>query len=179
MRAWRVPSYVDRPLSFDVRRRMAQWSQRRPWRVLLRFSILPAFVIGLCIALPILLATLPFAILYTFVEMRISRAIGLSRRGYFGGRLGRGNWIYEELHDGSLRILTLKAENTEPGRWELFLPADELWRTTVPDWAKDRREEIALRIATRLKAKRLHFPADLRNGRSGRTSRPSTSQRAT
>jgi hypothetical protein len=158
---------------------MAHWSQRRPWRALIRLSILPAFAIALCIALPILLAALPFAILYTFVEMRISRAIGLSKRGYFGGRLGSGNWTYEELHDGSLRTLTLKAENTEPGRWELFLPTDERWRTTVPDWAKDRREEIALRIATRLKAKRLHFPADLSDGRSGPTSRPSTSQRVT
>ena len=76
------------------------------------------------------------------------------------------------MHEGMLRTLTLKAENTEPGRWELFFPTDDRWRATVPDWAKDRREEIALRIARRWKAKHLHYPADLDDGRDERARRP-------
>ena len=70
---------------------MAHSGQRSPWRDLIRFGILPAAAFGLRIAVPFLIAALPIVIAYVLIEIRISRAIGLSKKGYFGGRLARGN----------------------------------------------------------------------------------------
>jgi len=50
--------------------------------------------------------------------------------------------------------------NTEPGHWELFIPTDSEWRATVPFWARDRRTEIAARIAEGWKLKDFHLPKD-------------------
>jgi hypothetical protein len=57
----------------------------------------------------------------------------------------------------------MPVENTELGHWELFIPDDAKWRATVPDWAKDRRREIALRITEAWKAKYFHLPNDLKD----------------
>ena len=58
--------------------------------------------------------------------------------------------------------LILPVENTEPGHWELFIPDDAKWRATVPDWAKDRHQEIALRIGQAWKPKDFHLPNGLK-----------------
>ena len=95
-------------------------------------------------------------------------AIGALRdRGYFSHWQGPGQWVYEERHGYSLKAFILPIENTEPGHWEMFIPDDAKWRATVPDWARDRRQEIALRIAEAWKPKDFHIPDDLKGPDTG------------
>jgi|HubBroStandDraft_6_1064221.scaffolds.fasta_scaffold332241_2 hypothetical protein len=75
--------------------------------------------------------------------------------------------VYEERHRHSLVALILPVGNTEPGHWELFIPDDTKWRATVPEWACDRREEIALRIGEAWKPKDFHLPNDLKGPNAG------------
>jgi len=49
----------------------------------------------------------------------------------------------------------------------LFIPDDAKWRATVPDWAKDRRQEIALRIGEAWKPKDYHLPNELKGPDAG------------
>jgi hypothetical protein len=118
--------------------------------------------IALCLILPVMLAVAPFFIVCAFLEIRIARAIGLSRKGYFGGRRVNNHWVYEERHGDSLRTLLLEVENTEPGCWDMSFPTAEKWSASVPEWARARREEIAGRIAGRYERKRFHYPPDLK-----------------
>jgi hypothetical protein len=57
--------------------------------------------------------------------------------------------------------LILPVDNTEPGHWEMFIPTDSVWRTTVPSWAWERRLEIATRIAEAWKPKDFHLLNDM------------------
>jgi len=100
-------------------------------------------------------------IIYSFVKRETLRSLSLRNKGYFPGRRLRDYWLYEEVQKYSVLALLLPVANTEPGHWELFIPNDEQWRATVPDWARDRRKEIALRIAEGWKAKDFHLPNDL------------------
>lgn len=140
---------------------MPRWFERAPWKRLIRVTIVPAMAIVLCIVLPIMLVVVPVLIIYGFLEIRIARAVGLSKKGYFGGRRVGSSWVYEERHGDSLRALVIDVVNTEPGRWDMFFPTAAKWTTSVPEWAKERREEIAQRIAKRYKHKRFHYPSDL------------------
>jgi hypothetical protein len=81
----------------------------------------------------------------------------LRNKGYYAGRQLREHWIYEEVDKFSIAAFLLPVANTEPGHWELFIPDDAKWRTMVPDWAKDRRKQIAVRIAEAWKPKDFHF----------------------
>jgi hypothetical protein len=76
----------------------------------------------------------------------------------------RGKWVYAERGSNGIRSLTLDLANTESGRYELFIPANDKWRASVPDWAQDRRQEIAGRIAERCKPDDFHLPNDLEVG---------------
>jgi hypothetical protein len=107
----------------------------------------------------ILLAPL-LMFIYTFTKRETLRTLSLRNKGYSPGRRLRDYWLYEEAENFSVVALLLPMANTEPGHWELFIPDDAKWRATVPDWAKDRRLEIALRIAEGWKAQDFHLPSD-------------------
>jgi hypothetical protein len=145
-------------------RMTSHWSERTPWNGLIRVAILPAMAIGLCIALPIMLVVAPAQIVYTLLETRMARVRGLSKKGYFGGRRIENKWVYEERDGDSLRALMIDVVNTEPGRWEMFFPTQSQWNASTPEWARDRREEIAHRIAKRYRRNGFHYPSDLRAG---------------
>jgi hypothetical protein len=142
-------------------RSIERWNGQRELSKPMQALFMLAFAIALCVDVPVALALLPFAIIYGALEWRIARAIGLDKRGYFGGHFVRGTWLYEEVCNQTVRSLRLELANTEPGHWEMFFPTDEQWRARVPEWAKDRRRKIAVRIAGRLKAKDFQSPADL------------------
>lgn len=61
---------------------------------------------------------------------------------------------------GKLVALRIKRINTEPGHWELFVPAESEWQSSVPDWAANRRREIIERVIPYLKSGDIHFPDD-------------------
>jgi hypothetical protein len=89
------------------------------------------------------------------------RSILLNKKGYFSGRRMNEHWIYEEMQDRKVAALILPIVRTEIGRQELFIPTDAVWRATVPEWARERRSEIAPRIAERWKSRDFHLPNDL------------------
>lgn len=140
---------------------------RSPWNLII--GAIFFFAVGISIAA----ATTPWILLVPLVlwairsiKRFVQRQTGLDNRGYFSHAQNH-HWIYEERHGYSLAALILPLENTEPGHWELFIPEDAKWRATVPDWAKDRRKEIALRIAEAVKPRDFHLPQDLRDSDAG------------
>ena len=102
-----------------------------------------------------------FAWLYVTIARNVTRGRRLNKEGYFSGRRLRKCWIYEEMQGYNVATLILPVDNTEPGHWEMFIPADSVWRTTVPSWAWERRLEIAARIAEAWKPKDFHLPNDM------------------
>jgi hypothetical protein len=50
---------------------------------------------------------------------------------------------------------------------KLFIPDDAKWPATVPEWARDRSREIALRIADAWKPTDFHLPYDLKGPDAG------------
>ncbi len=101
---------------------------------------------------------------YVQLKWRVKRRMQLSRRGYFSGRLlhDQNIWVYEELRNDTVVSLSLKVDHTEPGHWELFFPDKQEWKASVPEWASDRRVEIAVRVSEGWKARDFHFPNDLK-----------------
>lgn len=139
-----------------------------PWNLVIGFTA--AFAVAISIAL----ATSPWIFLVPLVAWAIvsirryfRRKWALRDKGYFSHGHGPNHWVYEERHGYSLVALILPLENTEPGHWELFIPDDAKWRATVPDWARDRRGEIALRIAEAWKLRDFHLPNDLKGPNAG------------
>lgn len=109
-----------------------------------------------------LLLIIPLWILYAVIKKSIMRTFSLRRYGYFGGGYSHGASIYEEYIRGKLMQLKIKLGNTEPGHWELFVPTETEWRSTMPAWAVERREEIIQRIAPHFKNTDVHYPDDFR-----------------
>jgi hypothetical protein len=101
-----------------------------------------------------------FLWLYVTIARSVTRSMRLNKKGYFSGRRVNEQWIYEEVQGFHVVALILPIANTEPGHWELFIPTDAEWRTTVPSWAWERRSEIAARIAEGWKPKDFHLPKD-------------------
>ena len=136
---------------------MFQLLNRAPWNAVAGIALVGAAFVGLArvsLWIPFALAAL---IALPFLQTSVARFIRLRKKGYFGGRLWRGRWVYEELANGVVRSLSLPVEYTEPGRHEIFIPPDNEWRACVPDWASERRAEIAARIAERWKASDFHM----------------------
>lgn len=102
-----------------------------------------------------------FLWLYVTIFRNVTRSMRLNKKGYFSGRRSNENWIYEEMQGYHVVALVLPIANTEPGHWEMFIPTDAEWRATVPSWARERRSEIAARIAEGWKPKDFHLPKDL------------------
>jgi hypothetical protein len=141
---------------------------RAPWNIVIGFAA------AIAVAISIANATSPWIFLVPLVAWAIvsvrrhlRRNWALRDRGYFSHWQGPGQWVYEERHGYSLNAFILPIENTEPGHWEMFIPDDAKWRATVPDWARDRRMEIALRIGEAWKPKDFHLPNDLKDPDAG------------
>ena len=135
--------------------------RRDPWAILVVVVAAAIGFVNLARATSPWLTLVPLAlIVYMFVKQELARALSLNRKGYFAGRRYREHWIYEERQGSRIAALLLPTENTGPGRIELFIPDDGTWRATVPEWARDRRKDIARRIAEGWKPKDFHLPAD-------------------
>jgi hypothetical protein len=109
----------------------------------------------------VLLAPL-LMLIYSFAKRETLRSFSLRNKGYYSGRQLHEHWIYEEVQAFAIAAMLLPVANTEPGHWELFIPDDANWRASVPEWARDKRKEIALRIAEGWKTKDFHLPNDFK-----------------
>jgi len=133
-----------------------------PWNLILGSVLVLAILVGLAQIVGLwLLIALPAWVAYAQLERRLRRRSQLAQRGYFSGRRERDKWVYEELQNGVAVPLVLKVENTEPGHWELFFPNEQEWRQSAPEWAANRRAEIARRISEGWKPRDFHLPGDL------------------
>ena len=83
----------------------------------------------------------------SFAWRQLLRVYSLTVRGYYAMTVSTRSLRYEERAPFLVRSFTLQLEHTEPGQWELFVPNEEVWARTVPEWAQARRDEISTRIA--------------------------------
>jgi hypothetical protein len=144
---------------------MTAFYNRDPWNLVVGFGCLAAVLFWLAVMIsPWVVAGLFALIAVSVLKARLIRWRDLRRKGYFGGRQVKGAWVYEERHGAHVRSLTLKMGMTEPGHYELFLPSEPVWRTSVPAWAQDRQQEIVQRIAERLKSSDIHSGDAPRSG---------------
>lgn len=144
---------------------MTAFYNRHPWNLIVGFGCLVAVLFWIAVMIsPWVVAGIFALIAFLVLKERFIRWRDLRRKGYFGGRQVKGVWVYEERHGAHVRSLTLKMENTEPGHYELFLPSESVWRTSVPAWAQDRQREIVERIAERLDSSDIHASDAPRSG---------------
>jgi hypothetical protein len=132
-----------------------------PWNLVIGVVIVTFGFIQIARSTSLWMLLVPLLmIIYSFVKRETLRSLSLRNKGYYPGRRLRDYWLYEEVQKFSVLALLLPVANTEPGHWEMFIPDDAQWREMVPEWARDRRKEIALRIAEGWKAKDFHLPSD-------------------
>ena len=84
----------------------------------------------------------------------------LVRRGYYTGRRVGTYWVYDELQDGVIESLELPLDYVGRGEYDIHIPGQQDWRTGMPPWARDRREEIIERLLTVFKRSQIHFDPD-------------------
>ena len=65
-----------------------------------------------------------------------------STRGFWVGREGRDDIVYEERRDGAIQRLTIHGEMMTRGPHVIYVPNDEEWVRKMPEWAHGRRVEI-------------------------------------
>jgi len=80
----------------------------------------------------------------------ILSALRLRRCGYRFRAAGRERFLYEEMANGEVRRLVIYGAFMPKGKFAIYWPAPEAWRQQMPDWAKDRRNEIFDRIRSEL-----------------------------
>ena len=123
---------------------------RTPWNLVIGCSVLFVIIVRIAQFTTPWILLAPIALqLIVFVRRHAGRQMSLKSKGYSAGWRIYDHWIYEERQGYAPAALLLPVANTEPGHYELFIPDEPKWRETVPAWARDRREEIALRIAER------------------------------
>jgi hypothetical protein len=65
------------------------------------------------------------------------------RLGYRVLSRGRGQFAYEERYDGQSCVLEIHGEMEKR---QVYLPSEQSWRESVPEWARERRDEIVQRV---------------------------------
>ena len=129
---------------------MFRFFNRYPWNAVAGLVLVAGILLGLARISPWIPTVLVALVILRLLRDWGMRAIHLRTKGYFGGRYRGGKWVYEERGSNAIRSLILDVENTEPGHYEMFIPSDDKWRASVPEWAQDRRREIANRISERI-----------------------------
>ncbi|MGH9967572.1 MAG: hypothetical protein ACREBG_07025 [Pyrinomonadaceae bacterium] len=81
---------------------------------------------------------------YLYAEAR--RQYSLSRRGYWARRAGRDSIRYEEKRGRSVEHVIIDGEMMAVGPHVIYVPTDEEWKKSAPEWAQGRRDEILERV---------------------------------
>jgi hypothetical protein len=131
---------------------------RKPWNLLIGIGLLLAPVVLVAGLTSWWLLFLPVGLVTgASIWKSARRALSLAKFGYHSDQIRDGLLRYEELVDKKRRALHLRLENSEPGHWELFVPDENSWSSSVPDWAIGRRSEIANRIAQTWRWRDVHI----------------------
>ena len=88
----------------------------------------------------ILLSFLFFPITWPLYQVR--RYYGLRVRGFWVTRKGRDAIEYQELQNGKVERLTIGGEMMAIGPHVVYVPSEEEWEQTMPQWGRGRRAEI-------------------------------------
>ena len=98
-----------------------------------------------------LVASLTYGSLILWIILRLTRSWWrLRRQGYRLRARGRERFLYEELANGEVRRIAIEAAFMPKGKFGIYWPTSDAWRQQMPDWARDRRDEIFERIRSEL-----------------------------
>lgn len=64
--------------------------------------------------------------------------------------------IYEEFHDGGIEKINIKGF-FDRGPYTIYIPVDEIWQETMPEWAKWRKNEIVEKMKMFLPPKKYEY----------------------
>ena len=137
---------------------MPAFYNRRPWNVIIGLGGLTAGLFAFAAATSWWVLLAPLALIAIVnVYRQVVRAYALAMDGYHAQSIRGGKLRYEEIHGSRIQSFSLKLENTEPGHYELFIPDETRWAEIAPDWAGQRRLEIAERIAKSWRRSGVHL----------------------
>ncbi|MCP5540377.1 MAG: hypothetical protein H7A52_09590 [Akkermansiaceae bacterium] len=92
-------------------------------------------------------------------------------RGWRVGHAGRDRMYYEEWREDGWRRINLSGEMlTGPAHHVIYFPSPQAWRE-LPEWARDRRDEILARIKSEFREPEYEYALDV-NTTAGGTDRP-------
>lgn len=79
---------------------------------------------------------------------QIRRHYWLRKNGFwaeFKQNIGDSIVFYEEFRDGRVEKISIKGF-FDRGPYTIYIPVDEMWQETIPEWAKWRKNEIVERM---------------------------------
>jgi hypothetical protein len=107
---------------------------------------------------PIIMGGLLAAVVSWITGSRLRHRHRLRVRGWVACREGRDDVAYSEWVEGNVRRLTIIGELGTPHA--VYIPSDDAWERTVPEWARGRRTEIIDRVKADLGSKHYEFVDD-------------------
>ena len=105
---------------------------------------LEEFLKDLAMLLYLFLLFLLWPCFYIYAEAR--RQYSLRRRGYWARRVGRDIVRYEEKPGRSIEHVIIDGEMMAVGPHVIYVPTDEEWKRSAPEWAHSRKNEIHERV---------------------------------
>jgi len=106
---------------------------------------------------PIVATILYGCVVLYFVLRSVRSSWHLRRHGYRVRWYGRDSFYYEELEAGQVRRLMLDGYLMGRGPRSVYFPGPQDWQQKMPDWARDRRDEILDRVREELGTKHFRY----------------------
>ncbi len=94
---------------------------------------------------------------FFYVYAKSRRQYWLRTRGYWVRREGRDDIRYEENRGGVVEHFIIAGEMMAVGLHVIYVPTEEEWRKTAPEWARWRRDEILERVRGALGSKNYEY----------------------
>jgi hypothetical protein len=105
-----------------------------------------------------IIAAILFGSVILYISLRQVRSSWhLRKHGYRVRWYGRDSFYYEELEAGQIRRLMLDGYLMTRGPRHVYFPDPKDWQQKMPDWARDRRDEILARVRDELGAKHFRY----------------------
>jgi hypothetical protein len=92
-----------------------------------------------------------------FIFSRVLSSWRLRKHGFRVRWCGRDSFYYEEVVAGQIRRLLLDGYLMGRGPRSVYFPPPDEWRQKMPDWARDRRDEILARVRQELGTKHFRY----------------------
>ena len=92
-------------------------------------------------------------VLISIIIKHLRSIARLHKHGYRLVTREPGCFDYEELAAGQARRFIFESDIMTKGPYRIYMSNPDHWRQRVPEWAKDRREEIVGRVREEYKTK--------------------------